>query len=204
MRKWKQTDKPKRAPPFSRAEIIDIVKFLDEHNYKLGKKGQKNQHKSKTMAKLSDHLFGKYGQRHSCRRILKRFSDLKVREKSTLEAIRRHIKRDAACQAAIAKVSTQPDVMFAKMEQPQPSVSTENTLANEEFVTNLDTICPCHHNPEQCKIMEKFDAIERNIFDKMALHHNFVITKIKELEEGFNLKFEALCQKIDSLKEPRV
>ncbi|XP_056390696.1 uncharacterized protein LOC130284402 [Hyla sarda] len=131
----------KRAPPFTRAELIFIVDYMEKREYGVGERGTINSNKGSILQDLRQELEEKFGVDRLERQIQKRYSDLRTREKDTYDGILRKIAKGKATEQIAPNTSSAP-VMTAAENVPLGNTGNEMQISGgDEFITlTLETI----------------------------------------------------------------
>ncbi|XP_056397316.1 uncharacterized protein LOC130291908 [Hyla sarda] len=125
--------KVQRSPPFTRQELVFMVKFMDQRLYDAPWLGSAYKRKSRILRKLSQRLSEKFQSSHTPRQLQKRFSDLKTRQKKTLKTIRNQMKQESGReQAHENEEEPESEEESQNVEDPQQTLEQNTT---SEFET---------------------------------------------------------------------
>ncbi|XP_056397687.1 uncharacterized protein LOC130293210 [Hyla sarda] len=198
----------KRAPPFSRQELLFMVEFLQSKEYGVGEKGSINSKKADILQDLVKAMEDKFGILHTERQIQKRYSDLKVREQETYQSILRKIQRDQEKET----VNLQP--CPPSQESPLPNPVAVSTLTQDDLPNSEDLITLTFETIPSANVMEATpnNDLLTNLAEKIAdvenrlvahLNHNLTILaeKIDTLGGKLEQRMANLEREIESIKK---
>ncbi|XP_056413112.1 uncharacterized protein LOC130356096 [Hyla sarda] len=191
----------KRSPPFSRAEFIFLVAYMEEREYGFGERGSINSNKASILQDLVCEMEKKFGVTHSERQIQKRYSDLKVRERDTYESIKRKIARDKA------KAPIQPtrlERLELAVQDPTPVTNDAQgaSQSGEELITlTLEPIPddPMSSSSQGPNIPQSFDAHLAEMEGRIQSNLDMLQSKLESMGENIDKHLCHLEKSVETL-----
>ncbi|XP_056411403.1 uncharacterized protein LOC130355367 [Hyla sarda] len=191
----------KRSPPFSRAELIFLVGYMEEREYGFGERGSINSNKASILQDLVCEMETKFGVTHSERQIQKRYSDLKVRERDTYESIKRKIARDKG-KAPIQPTRLERLELAGQDPTPVTNDAQGASQSGEELITlTLEPIPddPMSSSNQGPNIPQSFEAHLAEMERRIQSNLDMLQSKLESMGESIDKRLCHLEKSVETL-----